>query len=104
MEKTVREFRDAPKRPINLSLNSGVLGMAKSMGMNISQIVDELLTEEVSRRCGERWNEQNKEAIAQYNARIERDGTFAQRIRRQMADDATKPAAEPMRSRADGAL
>ncbi len=77
----MRQFRDAPKRPINLSLNSEVLETAKSLGMNISQTVDELLTQEVLRRYWARWNEENKDAIAQYNARIERDGMFSDKYR-----------------------
>jgi antitoxin CcdA len=44
--------------------------MARDMGMNISQTVDELLAAEVQRRYWERWNEDNKQAIAEYNARI----------------------------------
>ena len=62
------------KRPINLSLTSKVLDAAREMGMNVSQTVDELLTEEVKRRYWARWNEDNKDAIAAYNARIEREG------------------------------
>jgi len=67
-------FDDAPKRATNLSLNSKVLDMARELGMNISQTVDALLAEEVTRRYWERWNEENKEAIAEYNARIAREG------------------------------
>ena len=62
------------KRATNLSLNAKVLDMARELGMNISQTVDALLAEEVQRRYWARWNEDNKEAIAAYNARIERDG------------------------------
>ena len=62
------------KRPINLSLTSKVLDAARELGMNVSQTVDELLTEEVKRRYWARWNEDNKDAIAAYNARIEREG------------------------------
>ncbi len=65
---------DLAKRPINLSLTSKVLDAAREMGMNVSQTVDELLTEEVKRRYWARWNEDNKDAIAAYNARIEREG------------------------------
>ena len=65
---------DLAKRPINLSLTSKVLDTAREMGMNVSQTVDELLTEEVKRRYWARWNEDNKDAIAAYNARIEREG------------------------------
>jgi antitoxin CcdA len=67
-------FDASPKRPTNLSLNAKVLDMARELGMNISQTVDALLAQEVQRRYWERWNEQNREAISDYNARIERDG------------------------------
>jgi antitoxin CcdA len=67
-------FDDAPKRPTNLSLNAKVLDAARELGMNLSQTVDALLADEVRRRYWERWNEQNKDAIAHYNQRIEREG------------------------------
>ena len=84
----MRSLRDAPKRPINLSINSKVLDMAKEMGLNISQTVDALLTEEVMRQYWQRWQTDNAQAIAAYNARIEREGTFSQRIRRYLAESA----------------
>ncbi len=59
-------FDDAPKRATNLSLNAKVLDAAKELGMNISATVDELLAAEVRRRYWERWNEDNREAIADY--------------------------------------
>jgi antitoxin CcdA len=74
-------FNDAPKRATNLSLNSKVLDMARELGMNISQTVDALLAEEVTRRYWERWNEENKEAIAEYNARIAREGLPLEKYR-----------------------
>ncbi len=77
----MRSIRNAPKRAINLSLNSKVLDMARDMGMNISQTVDALLTEAVLKQYWERWNEDNAEAIAAYNARIEREGLFSDRVR-----------------------
>ncbi|MBA3592637.1 MAG: type II toxin-antitoxin system CcdA family antitoxin [Pseudomonadota bacterium] len=68
------KFENAPKKATNLSLNARVLEMAREMGMNVSQTVDALLAAEVKRRYWERWNEDNKEAIAEYNARIAREG------------------------------
>jgi antitoxin CcdA len=68
------KFENAPKKPTNLSLNAKVLEMAREMGMNVSQTVDALLAAEVKRRYWERWNEDNKDAIAEYNARIAREG------------------------------
>ena len=67
-------FDDSPKRATNLTLNAKVLDTAKELGMNISATVDELLAAEVQRRYWERWNEDNQGAIADYNARIEREG------------------------------
>jgi antitoxin CcdA len=84
----MRSVRNAPKRPINLSLNSKILDMAKEMGLNISQTVDALLTEEVMRQYWQRWQVDNAQAIADYNARIEREGTFAERIRKHLAEEA----------------
>jgi len=67
-------FDDAPKRAANLTLNSKVLDTAKALGMNVSATVDRLLTEAVTQAYWERWNEENRDAIADYNARIEREG------------------------------
>jgi antitoxin CcdA len=77
----MRRIEDAPKRATNLSLNSRVLDMARELGMNVSATVDALLAQEVQRRYWERWNEQNKEAIEHYNARIEREGLPLARYR-----------------------
>jgi len=51
-----------------------VLEMAREMGMNVSQTVDTLLAAEVRRRYWEQWNEENREAVAEYNARIASEG------------------------------
>ncbi|WP_096664768.1 MULTISPECIES: type II toxin-antitoxin system CcdA family antitoxin [unclassified Polaromonas] len=68
------KFDNAAKKATNLSLNAKVLEMAREMGMNVSQTVDTLLAAEVRRRYWEQWNEENREAVAEYNARIAREG------------------------------
>ncbi|MFT4191796.1 MAG: type II toxin-antitoxin system CcdA family antitoxin [Comamonas sp.] len=70
----MRRFAHAPKKATNLSLNSQVLETARELGLNISQVVDELLAAEVERRYWARWNEENQAAIAAYNARIDSEG------------------------------
>jgi antitoxin CcdA len=74
MEVTMLKFDNAPKKATNLSLNAKVLEMAREMGMNVSQTVDTLLAAEVRRRYWEQWNEENREAVAEYNARIASEG------------------------------
>ena len=68
------KFDNAPKKATNLSLNAKVLEMAREMGMNVSQTVDTLLAAEVRRRYWEQWNEENREAVTEYNARIASEG------------------------------
>ena len=67
-------FNNAPKKPTNLSLNSKVLENARELGMNVSQTVDTLLAAEVRRCYWQKWNEENKDAVAEYNARIASEG------------------------------
>ena len=75
------KFDNAPKKATNLSLNSKVLEVARELGMNISQTVDALLTEEVKRRYWEKWRSENQEAFEEYNARIAREGLPLARYR-----------------------
>lgn len=65
---------NAPKRATNLTLSVKVLDMARELGMNLSQTVDALLAAEVRKRYWERWNDENKEAVEAYNARVEKVG------------------------------
>ena len=67
-------FNNASKKPTNLSLNSKVLEKARELGMNVSQTVDTLLAAEVRRCYWQKWNEENKDAVAEYNARIASEG------------------------------
>lgn len=75
------DFSDAPKRATNLNLNGRLLDLAREMNINLSQTVDRLLAEEIRRRYREHWIERNKDAIAEYNARVEKEGTFSAEIR-----------------------
>lgn len=74
-------FEHAPKKATNLTLNSKVLEAAREMGMNLSQTVDILLADEVKRRYWEQWNERNKDAVDEYNARIAKYGLPLEKYR-----------------------
>ena len=74
-------FNNAPKKATNLSLNSKVLEKARELGMNVSQTVDTLLAAEVRRCYWQKWNEENKDAVAEYNARIASEGLPLTRYR-----------------------
>jgi antitoxin CcdA len=78
---SVKTPTKATKKAVNLSLNSKVLETARELGINVSATVDALLAQEVQRQYWERWNTENKDAIAHYNARIEREGLPLERYR-----------------------
>ena len=73
---------NAPKKSTNLSINSDLLRQAKERRINMSQALElrlaELLREEKSRS----WKEENREAIEDYNRRIEARGAFSDGLRR----------------------
>lgn len=72
---------DAPKRPVNLSLNSDLLRLGKELGLNLSALAEEALAQAVRRRVEEAWLEENAEGIQAYNARVEARGVFSDGLR-----------------------
>ena len=69
------------KRAVNMSIDGATLDLAKKIGMNLSKTIDAFLKDEVKRRYWEQWNERNKDAIAEYNARIAREGLPLEKYR-----------------------
>lgn len=69
------------KRPTNLSINEGLLRLAKELDINLSATLERAIEAEVRARRRARWLDENREAIDAYNARVERDGTFSDALR-----------------------
>ena len=70
-----------PKRAANLSVNAELLDQAKALEINLSATFERALEEEVGARRREKWLVENRDAIAAYNERIERDGMFSDGLR-----------------------
>lgn len=70
---------NAPKRPVNLSLNEDLVTQAKGVTDNLSGVVESLLAEFLSREKQQRVAEAKavKEAVATWNAFAEKHGSFA---------------------------
>ena len=77
----MRQPPEVTKRPVNLLINVHTLELAKKLGMNLSQTVDNFLGSEVQRRYWERWNDDNKDAIDAYNTRMADEGLPLARYR-----------------------
>ncbi|GAA3916010.1 type II toxin-antitoxin system CcdA family antitoxin [Luteimonas lutimaris] len=70
------------KRATNVSVNQGLLEDAKALDINLSATLEKALEAEVRARKREQWLEENREAIAAYNARIGHDGVFSPMFRK----------------------
>lgn len=69
------------KRPANLTISTALLDKAKRLGINLSQTLEERLAELVRTAESNAWLEANRKAIDAYNARIERDGIWSDKLR-----------------------
>ena len=70
------------KRAANVSINQGLLEAAKALDINLSATLERALEAEVRARRRERWLEENREAIATYNAFVEENGVFSPMFRK----------------------
>ncbi|WP_343713319.1 type II toxin-antitoxin system CcdA family antitoxin [Inquilinus sp.] len=69
------------RRPTNLNLSVEATGRAKEYGLNISRIAEDAIVEAVRRHEGERWKEENAEAIKAYNEWVEQHGLTLRSLR-----------------------
>ena len=72
----------APKKWANLSINADILQQAKQLNINLSQTLAQHLAEIVRQAQRSQWLEENKNALDEYNHRIETRGTFSDGLRR----------------------
>lgn len=64
------------RKPVNISLPEADVAAAKALGLNISQISGDALRAALSAEQKRRYIEENKEAIAEYNAFVEKHGVL----------------------------
>jgi antitoxin CcdA len=69
----------APKRPVNLSLNEDLIAQARAMTNNLSELVESLLADFVTRERARRDAHAKalREAVVTWNAFGEKHGSFA---------------------------
>ena len=72
---------NARKKPTNLSLNSDLLRQARDLRINLSQTLERCLAQMLLDEKRRVWREENREAIEDYNRRIEEQGVFSNDLR-----------------------
>ncbi|SAH97074.1 Post-segregation antitoxin (ccd killing mechanism protein) encoded by the F plasmid [Bordetella ansorpii] len=66
--------KTAPKRATNISLSLDVYESARELGMNISQLCDQLLREAIRVERARRWADEHADFIDAYNRLTEAEG------------------------------
>lgn len=72
----------APKKATNLSVNADLLEQARRFNVNLSRLFEERLIEVVREAKQRAWQEQNRQAIDEYNKQVAERGSFGDRMRR----------------------
>lgn len=70
------------KRAANLSVNAELLDEAKALEINLSATLERALEQAVRARKRERWLEDNRDAIADYNTWVAEHGVFSPMFRK----------------------
>ena len=71
----------APKKAVNLSINSDLLRQARELKINLSRLLEQQLEQVLREERGRRWKEENREAMEAFNRFIEKHGIFSERWR-----------------------
>jgi antitoxin CcdA len=71
----------APKRAVNVSINSDLLRRAREMSINVSRALEAELERILREERARRWKEDNREAMEAFNRWIEEHGVFSDRLR-----------------------
>ncbi len=62
------------RKPVNLSLDTGVVEAARTAGINLSQTCEAALRAAAKAERDRLWKEENKESIEAWNAWVEEHG------------------------------
>ncbi len=79
--------RRAPRRAVNLSLNSDLVARARAERLNLSLIAEDAIGRAVAERTTERFQAEIARSIAQHDAYLAEHGSFAARVRRMRGGD-----------------
>ena len=69
------------RRPVNLTLDSGVVEAARQVGINLSRVSEEALREAAAKERQRRWKADNREALQSWGRWMEANGSPLDRHR-----------------------
>ncbi|MDH5546222.1 MAG: type II toxin-antitoxin system CcdA family antitoxin [Gammaproteobacteria bacterium] len=70
-------YTPAPKKSVNLSVNSELVQKAKGLGINLSALLEVALVQAIREKERQNWIAENADAIDDYNKRTADQGVFS---------------------------
>jgi antitoxin CcdA len=91
-ENPARKIRDAAippakttkqvgKRAVNVSVDAGILDLAKGMNINLSQTLEDALHKRTQDERDRRFQDEHRDAIEAHNRFIEKNGIWSKKYR-----------------------
>ena len=71
----------SPKKSVELTLDESLLADVHLLGMDLAGAVEDSLRSVIKAEKARRWLEENRDAIEENNARIEREGLWSDGLR-----------------------
>lgn len=71
----------APKKATNLIINSDLLAKSRALNINLSATLEQALQHQLAQSNSTQWAQENKVAIAAYNAFVGENGCFGDEFR-----------------------
>lgn len=69
------------RKPVNLTLDSGVVEAARQVGINLSRVSEQALREAAGKELERRWKHDNREALMSWSRWMEANGSPLDRHR-----------------------
>ncbi len=69
------------RKAVNLTADIELVELARSMGLNLSQVFEDGLKKAVWDERKRQWEDENREALDQYNRFVEENGVFSDGLR-----------------------
>ena len=69
------------KKAVNVSIDEALAAEARAAGLNVSGVLDHALRTALKARREASWREENKAAIVESNAEMERNGLWCDKYR-----------------------
>jgi antitoxin CcdA len=71
----------AKKKAINVTVDSDLVAEARAAGINVSSVLGKALQAELKAHREAKWREENRAAIEESNAEVERNGLWCDKYR-----------------------